>query len=118
MEKSLRDHKAFVSDALEKNGDGYDWQALSEYNLMQIGFFQHERLIHLLVTFFFGAVLIAFAVSGLVLMNLWFLVIAVISLILSIFYIRHYFLLENGVQKLYSLEREILKRFEKSIESD
>ena len=117
MERSLKNHTAFVNGTLHNQGDGYDWRALSEYNLMQIGFFQHERLIHLLVTFFFGAVLIATAISGLILMNLWLLVIAVVSLVLSAFYIRHYFVLENGVQNLYSLEKEILKRFEKAIEN-
>jgi len=115
MEKNLKDPTTFIENALETQSEKFDWRALSEYNLMQIGFFQHERLVHLLVTFFFGAVLISFAISGLTLMNIWLLAIAAISLVLLGFYVRHYFVLENGVQKLYSLEREILARFEQSV---
>lgn len=116
MEKSLKNHIAFVNNALESQGADFDWRALSEFNLMQIGFFQHERAIHLLVTLFFGFVLISSSVSGLILMNFWLLAVGIITLIMAVLYVRHYFVLENGVQKLYSLEKEILKRFEKAIE--
>ena len=58
--------------------------------LIQISFFQHERLVHLIVTVIF-ALLTMLAIVG----TLIFL------LILLIPYIRHYYILENGVQKLY-----------------
>ncbi|MFA5089352.1 MAG: hypothetical protein WC552_10010 [Candidatus Omnitrophota bacterium] len=112
----MKSHIAFIENSLEANGEGSDWRALSEFNLMQIGFFQHERTIHLLVTLFFGLMLMLSSVSGLILMNFWLLVVGVITLVMTGLYIRHYFILENGVQKLYSLEKEILKRFERSIE--
>lgn len=66
-------------------------------------FFQHERLIHLLVTMLFALLtfgsLIAFLVTG------FFPVIALFVLFLALLipYIFHYYHLENGVQQLYDL---------------
>ena len=69
--------------------------------LIQIGFFQHERLIHLIVTITF-ALLTMIALMGTLFMPQP----ALFALILLLFillvpYIRHYYILENGVQKLY-----------------
>jgi hypothetical protein len=77
--------------------------------------FQHERLIHLIITLFFAFLLMAFFIlalfSGAVLPEtlygstpaalLFFALI--IIFILEIFYIKHYFFLENNVQSLYLL---------------
>ena len=76
-------------------------QAVLADLLIQINFFQHERLIHLLVTLTFAilafVVLIALTISG----NVWYAGILFLNACLLIPYIRHYFVLENGVQKLY-----------------
>ena len=69
--------------------------------LIQIGFFQHERLVHLIVTITF-AILTMLAILGTLFEPqpaLFALV--VLLLVLLIPYIRHYYILENGVQKLY-----------------
>lgn len=66
-----------------------------------ISIFQHERLIHLLVTLFFSGMGIAALIAGVALENLLFLVLFLIILVLDIFYIRHYYILENGIQRLY-----------------
>ena len=69
--------------------------------LIQIGFFQHERLVHLIVTITF-AILTMLAILGTIYAPqpaLFALV--VLLLVLLIPYIRHYYILENGVQKLY-----------------
>lgn len=69
--------------------------------LIQIGFFQHERLVHLIVTVTF-AVLTMLAVVGVLLTPQPALfVLVLLFFILLIPYIRHYYILENGVQKLY-----------------
>lgn len=69
--------------------------------LVQIQFFQHERFIHLIVT-------IAFAFFALIIFLCTFLyqeillyVLFFLFLVLLIPYIRHYYILETGVQKLY-----------------
>lgn len=69
--------------------------------LRQIVFFQHERLIHLIVTVTF-ALLAMLTLVGILfdpqpaLFLLFFLL-----FVLLVPYIRHYYILENGVQKLY-----------------
>ena len=69
--------------------------------LVQIRFFQHERLVHLVVTVTF-AVLTLLSLLGCVLAPQPALfALEVLFFILLIPYIRHYYILENGVQKLY-----------------
>jgi hypothetical protein len=113
MNKSIREHISFVKNALQKNEVNFNWRDLSDFNRTQIGFFQHERLIHLLVTLFFGFIFWSSAILELLLNNVGLLIINVILLITLIFYIFHYFSLENNVQKLYKLEDEIEKHFKK-----
>ncbi len=68
-------------------------------HLIKINFFQHERLIHLLVTLFYGLFLF---LSVIIFTKIpLFIIILYIVLIILIFYVRHYFFLENGVQYLY-----------------
>jgi len=80
-----------------------------EYHLIQIEQFQHERLIHLIVTVFVGIVAILFFLFGMFLQNIGILLVFIILVCLFIPYILHYFLLENNVQKLYSQYDELLK---------
>ena len=75
--------------------------------LVQIGFFQHERLIHLMVTVLF-AFLTIFTITAACFMNhfyygMMFCLLSMVCLMLLVPYIRHYYILENGVQKLYEL---------------
>lgn len=68
-------------------------------HLIKISFFQHERLIHLLVTIFYGLLFIIFMTLGF--LSYLFFIISAILLVFLLFYIVHYFRLENGVQYLY-----------------
>ncbi len=74
----------------------------------KIAFFQHERLIHLLVTFFFALFAILFLALGMV--SYIFLPILFILLVFVIFYILHYFFLENHVQYLYKIYDEVAEK--------
>ncbi len=69
--------------------------------LVQIGFFQHERLIHLIVTVLFALMTILVFLLAVTNFSLWTGVLLLLLLGLLIPYIRHYWLLENGTQKLY-----------------
>ncbi len=68
-------------------------------HLIKISFFQHERLIHLLVTLFYAILFILFMALGFI--HYIFLIIAIILLGFLLCYIIHYFRLENKVQYLY-----------------
>lgn len=81
-----------------------------EYHLIQIQQFQHERLIHLIVTVFVGIVAILFFLFGMFLQNIGILLVFIILVCLFIPYILHYYLLENNVQKLYNQYDKLLKK--------
>lgn len=70
-----------------------------ERHLVKIRFFQHERLIHLLVTLFYGLFLIGsmFFVT----IHPIFVILPFLMICFLIPYVIHYFHLENGVQYLY-----------------
>lgn len=77
--------------------------------LIQIGFFQHERLVHLIVTVTF-ALLTMLAILGAMLEPhpaLFILILLLVVLLIP--YIRHYYILENGVQKLYEYYDKLMK---------
>lgn len=79
--------------------------------LVQIKFFQHERLIHLIVTVLF-AFLTIFTIACSCFLNnpsygIPFCLLSVLCLALLVPYIHHYYVLENGVQKLYEIYDEI-----------
>jgi len=107
MEAYLERHEAFVRGQLASAGEGADWTGLARFHRAQIDYMQHERLIHLLVTLFFGLsalltllflVLHPTAMVGVLLF---------LILVLLVPYLVHYYRLENGVQRWYHLANEI-----------
>jgi len=107
VEQYLKRHEAFIRQQLASAGDGADWTGLARFHRAQIGYLQHERLVHLLVTLFFGlcALLVLLFVTWRpqVLMG----VLLLLLLVLLVAYIVHYYRLENGVQRWYTLANEI-----------
>ncbi len=89
-------------DAILALGGEADWETLRANHLVQISFFQHERLIHLIVTVLFA--LIEFIVAALTFtaFSPAVFVLCILVLALLIPYVGHYYLLENEVQKLYA----------------
>lgn len=69
--------------------------------LVQIEFFQHERLVHLLVTVLFALLTMIVFIQAVTAFSLWSGVLLLSLLVLLVPYIRHYYILENGTQKLY-----------------
>ena len=67
--------------------------------------FQHERLIHLLVTLFYALFVISFILLSI--FFIYFIVPCFILIIFLFFYVKHYFFLENSVQYLYKLYDKI-----------
>ena len=77
--------------------------------LIQIGFFQHERFVHLIVTITFALLTMMSVMSFLFLMQPGLLVLTILLLVLLVPYVRHYYILENGVQKLYEYYDMLVK---------
>lgn len=86
-----------------------DREALYRYHLERVKDFQHERLIHLIVTLFFAVLFIVSMIAWLIAPTFipglrWPLGIQTLILfILDVFYVAHYYHLENGVQSLYEI---------------
>lgn len=100
MQESLKEYLTKIDNLLKENKIKNKDEIL-ENHLTQISFFQHERLIHLLVTIFVGTIAILFFIAGITNTNIYFIILFASLLVLFIPYILHYFFLENGVQKLY-----------------
>lgn len=99
MEKRILNYRKYIDELLSR--DNLDWEAVIREHLIQISFFQHERLIHLIVTITFA--LLEVIVVGWLVMSFTPEVglLALAILVLLIPYIRHYYILENEVQKMY-----------------
>ena len=113
MEKHIAEHYQTISQRLAAAKSKTDLTELAHYHRTRVQEFQHERLIHLLVTFFFAGLFLASLAAGLA-MNCLLGRLALILFVLELAYIRHYYQLENGVQRLYELTVAIEeKRFAK-----
>lgn len=82
-------------------GDSIDWKRVAEEHLVQIGFFQHERLIHLIVTVTFAMLEMLAVCMTLLAFTPFMGALALLLLVLLIPYVRHYYILENEVQRMY-----------------
>jgi len=78
-----------------------DKKVLKENLLVQIGFFQHERIIHLIVTVTFAISTVISLMCVIISQSIIMSVFLILLLALLIPYIRHNYILEKGVQKLY-----------------
>lgn len=108
MKKYFSEYIAFVAAALENSST--DFTKLKSEMLVKIGFMQHERLIHFLVTILFALLMFMSLIAFFVSENLGMLAAAVLMLALLIPYIAHYYFLENGVQKLYALYDSVCEK--------
>ena len=78
------------------------YEAAIKEHLIQIGFFQHERFIHLIVMVLFAIITIGCVLFTVVHFDIPILILTVLSFILLVPYIAHYYLLENNVQRMYT----------------
>lgn len=98
MKKEMKQYLQFIENNYNKPDT--DKEKLAKELYTRIGFYQHERLIHLIVTMSFG---VFFLLSILLVkINMSFILLSALFLILLVPYIAHYYFLENSVQKLYT----------------
>lgn len=101
MKERILNYLKKTNDFLENPPKDTDWEDAIKEHLEQIQMFQHERLIHLIVTVLF-ALMTTTVLVGMVISFHISLVILLIPLLILLFpYISHYYLLENSVQKMY-----------------
>lgn len=90
--KMYQDNSEEISQSLD--------QAIKDH-LVQIGFFAHERLIHLIVTVTFAILCLMSMAMTVISFSISSFLLTIIFLVMMIPYIRHYYLLENSVQRMY-----------------
>ena len=110
MKERILNYMNYIDELLEANDTHTDYEKLISEHLIQIGFFMHERLIHLIVTVVFAILTLMTAFTYLKYQTIGLLALTGLFIILLVPYINHYYLLENGVQKMYKQYDEMLKR--------
>lgn len=102
MKRRILTYLQQIDELIQDPPEDTDWDRAIHNHLTQIQFFQHERLIHLIVTVLFAlmttSVVVGFVGTG----SIWLTLLLIPLLILLFPYINHYYLLENGVQKMYA----------------
>lgn len=112
MEKRLRRYMEYYRRfaAGEEIVEG-DFGEFQKEMCVQISFFQHERLIHLIVTVLFAVLAVVSILVNLFIQELAVLALCLMFFVLLIPYIRHYYILENGVQRLYEYYDQIRDQY-------
>lgn len=106
MKNRILTYRKYIDSLLQSDKD-CDWKYIKQEHLTQVAFFQHERLVHLIVTITFAILelltVCAYVIVGAIdsALSMPLLVLAIAILILLVPYIKHYYLLENEVQKMY-----------------
>ena len=109
MTEYLTGYMNTVSERLENCKSQEELSAILSEHIDKIAFMQHERIVHFLVTMMFAVILSIFIIGLLLTENIMLTVLVTIIIILLIFYIKHYYFLENTVQKMYVIYDKILK---------
>ena len=97
-----------------------DWDDLLAEHRDQLIFFQHERLIHLIVTVAFGLMMILLTNILLVVNEISILLILLFLFVIAFLlaYLYHYYILETSVQKMYVHYDQIRQRINALKESE
>lgn len=101
MEKKLKAALIYYEECCNSLTEKKEKKKCMKDLLIIISFFQHERLIHLLVTLSFALLTVMGVIGCCLIQNVFIFVLTGLFVILLVPYIRHYYILENGVQKLY-----------------
>lgn len=108
MAKRIKRYIAYVDSLLEK--EDLDIKKEMDRHLVQIGFFMHERLVHLIVLALFAVLTVIACIAFVVTANISLLILALAFMILLVPYIKHYHLLENSVQYMYEQYDRMLEK--------
>ena len=115
MKKRIISYRLKVDSILSNPGSipPERWTEILQEHLVQIGFFQHERLIHLIVTVTFAILTLMSFLAYLVVGMPALLALTLLFVVIFIPYIMHYYTLEKEVQKMYVQYDRILEQIHK-----
>ena len=109
--------RSYIDNDMQTAGEEKTRHVLAEFEI-KISYFQHERLIHLMVTLSF-ALFLLLSIGSIFLFPSEFLISAILLTCiffgLTIGYVFHYYFLENSVQKMYHMRDEIISFLDKDL---
>lgn len=108
MKKRILAYLDYIDELLKS--DDANWDEEMKKHLVQIGFFAHERLVHLIVTVLFALMTTATMLYCNFTGSMIALALTIALLVLLIPYVMHYYLLENSVQKMYAQYDEMMNK--------
>lgn len=104
---------SYIADIEKKLSDEKtDFSKLLDYHLKHISFFQHEREVHLLVMILFAILTVLAIGVDIFCFKPAVFILSIIFLVMTAAYIKHYYFLENSVQKMYHMCDEIYKKID------
>ena len=110
MKKRILDYKKRIDSLIEKDSPDTNWENVLNEHLTQILFFQHERLVHLIVMVLFALMTFMSICIAIIADYLYMFFGTIALLILLIPYISQYYLLENEVQHMYEQYDFMIKK--------
>ena len=109
--KWCNSHEQYIENRIQAGLSAEDAGALMALHEKKLSWLMHERLIHLIVLFI-TVVLVLFSLALVLFAPDTFpasLIMFAILFVLLIFYVKHYFFLENTVQRWYVIDDELQK---------
>lgn len=117
MTKQIKAYLAVLERFFKADHSDEELRQMRGELLRRIKFYQHERLIHLIVTMSFGVFFMLSLILYISQSSAGLLVLTVLFLVMLSAYIKHYYFLENSVQKMYiyyyRIGESITKEFER-----
>ncbi|MBR4509904.1 MAG: hypothetical protein IKP25_04380 [Ruminococcus sp.] len=110
MTEYLKNYMKYIQERLDKCSDSAGLDEIMAEHKDKIAFMQHERIVHFLVTMMFALILAIFMGIEIFTENPAILLLVTIIIVLLGFYIKHYYFLENTVQKMYRVYDDILRK--------
>ncbi len=102
--------QAYIDNDMRSASEEKPRRVLAEFEI-KIAYFQHERIIHLMVTLSF-ALFLLLSIAGIFIFPREFTITAILLTCiffgLTIGYVMHYYFLENSVQKMYHMRDDII----------
>ena len=101
MTKQITAYLAVLERFFAEEHPEEEFEQMRSELLRRIKFYQHERLIHLIVTMSFGVFFMLALILLLSQGGAGIIVLTLLFLVMLAAYIKHYYFLENSVQKMY-----------------
>ncbi len=101
MTKQIRAYLEILERFFSEEHSVEELLAFRRELLQRIEFYQHERLVHLIVTMSFGVFFMLSLIIYLTQGGVGIMILTFLFLVMLAAYIKHYYFLENSVQKMY-----------------